>query len=240
MSVANQDNAPSHLPNPVGNDGGIGLSLQPLPLAPLVVSDLHANLNLNPSSTRTSVTRVENDEEGRLRPSMTSEPVAIVAETTPAPAHVHGANSAPRASPVHEEERDSGQSTPEPTRIEPDGEQVRVAGAEGEGDAVPQTPQTYVTFLVISGKRRTLAFEPSTTVGRVKELVWNSWSAGVLFRCFDFRFCVLDYLIFFFCLDWQDERPPAPSYLRVLYLGRLLQDDETLSSRLSSIVYVVV
>jgi hypothetical protein len=28
--------------------------------------------------------------------------------------------------------------------------------------------------------------------------------------------------------DWQDERPPAPSYLRVLYLGRMLQDDETL------------
>lgn len=28
--------------------------------------------------------------------------------------------------------------------------------------------------------------------------------------------------------EWQDERPPAPSYLRVLYLGRMLQDDETL------------
>lgn len=31
-------------------------------------------------------------------------------------------------------------------------------------------------------------------------------------------------------IDWQDDRPPAPSYLRVLYLGRMLQDDETLSS----------
>jgi len=31
-------------------------------------------------------------------------------------------------------------------------------------------------------------------------------------------------------IDWQDERPPAPSYLRVLYLGRMLQDDETLTS----------
>lgn len=30
--------------------------------------------------------------------------------------------------------------------------------------------------------------------------------------------------------DWQDDRPPAPSYLRVLYLGRMLQDDETLNS----------
>lgn len=29
-------------------------------------------------------------------------------------------------------------------------------------------------------------------------------------------------------LDWQDERPPAPSYLRILYLGKILQDDDTL------------
>lgn len=29
--------------------------------------------------------------------------------------------------------------------------------------------------------------------------------------------------------DWQDEHPPAPSHLRVLYLGRILQDDETLT-----------
>jgi hypothetical protein len=29
--------------------------------------------------------------------------------------------------------------------------------------------------------------------------------------------------------DWQDEHPPAPSHLRILYLGRILQDDETLT-----------
>lgn len=43
---------------------------------------------------------------------------------------------------------------------------------------VPQTPQVYLTFLVISGKRRTMSFEPETTLGRVKELVWNSWPTG--------------------------------------------------------------
>ncbi|KDR72663.1 hypothetical protein GALMADRAFT_38229, partial [Galerina marginata CBS 339.88] len=74
-------------------------------------------------------------------------------------------------------------------------------------ELVPQMPQTYLTFLLISGKRRTMSFEPETAIGRVKELVWNSWPA-----------------------DWQDDRPPAPSYLRVLYLGRMLQDDETLTS----------
>jgi hypothetical protein len=46
---------------------------------------------------------------------------------------------------------------------------------------VPQMPQTYLTFLLISGKRRTMAFEPDTSIGRVKELVWNSWPAGVRF-----------------------------------------------------------
>ncbi|KAG6910737.1 hypothetical protein DXG01_008269 [Tephrocybe rancida] len=71
---------------------------------------------------------------------------------------------------------------------------------------VPQTPQVYLTFLVISGRRRTMSFEPGTTLGRVKELVWNSWPS-----------------------EWEDERPTAPSYLRVLYLGRMLQDDDTLS-----------
>jgi len=71
---------------------------------------------------------------------------------------------------------------------------------------VPTEPQVSVTFLLISGKRRTMLFQSGTTVGRVKELVWNGWPT-----------------------DWQDERPPAPLYLRLLYLGRMLQDDETLT-----------
>ena len=31
-------------------------------------------------------------------------------------------------------------------------------------------------------------------------------------------------------IEWQDERPPAPSYLRILYLGKILQDEDTLIS----------
>jgi hypothetical protein len=53
-----------------------------------------------------------------------------------------------------------------------------------------------------------MAFEPETTIGRVKELVWNTWPEDG---------------------DWQNLRPPAPSYLRLLYLGRLLQDDDTIT-----------
>ncbi|KAJ7929025.1 ubiquitin-related domain-containing protein [Mycena leptocephala] len=78
--------------------------------------------------------------------------------------------------------------------------------------AVPQTPQTALTFLLVSGRRRTMAFDPATTVGRVKELVWNAWPSEP---------------------EWQAERPPAPSYLRILYLGKMLQDEDTLASQSS-------
>jgi len=44
---------------------------------------------------------------------------------------------------------------------------------------VPQTPQAFVTFLLVSGKRRTMSFEPETTIGRVKELIWNAWPSGM-------------------------------------------------------------
>ncbi|KAH9983162.1 ubiquitin-related domain-containing protein, partial [Russula compacta] len=71
---------------------------------------------------------------------------------------------------------------------------------------VLQVPQTLVQFLLVSGRRRSMAFDPETTVGRVKELAWNTWPS-----------------------DWQDERPPGPSFLRVLYLGKILQDDDTLA-----------
>ncbi|KAM5534725.1 hypothetical protein V8D89_011589 [Ganoderma adspersum] len=85
----------------------------------------------------------------------------------------------------------------------------REEGATGEDstgeDAIPQTPQVSLTFLLVSGRRRSMTFEPEITVGRVKELVWNAWPN-----------------------DWQDERPPAPSYLRILYLGKILQDEDSL------------
>lgn len=73
--------------------------------------------------------------------------------------------------------------------------------------AAVELRQTQLTFLMVSGRRRTMAFDDDATVGRVKELVWNTWPQ-----------------------EWQDERPPAPNYLRILYLGKMLQDDETLIS----------
>ena len=61
--------------------------------------------------------------------------------------------------------------------------QLAVSGPEPdpvpEPAAVPQTPQIALTFLLVSGRRRTMSFDPETTVGRVKELVWNAWPSGV-------------------------------------------------------------
>lgn len=52
-------------------------------------------------------------------------------------------------------------------------------GEDGSGeDAIPQTPQVSLTFLLVNGRRRTMTFEPETSVGRVKELVWNAWPNG--------------------------------------------------------------
>ena len=55
-----------------------------------------------------------------------------------------------------------------------DGDEVELE-AEPE---VPQLPQVALTFLLVSGKRRSMTFEPETTVGRTKELVWNAWPKG--------------------------------------------------------------
>lgn len=57
-------------------------------------------------------------------------------------------------------------------------EQAAEAQAPQEPE-VPQTPQVSLTFLLVSGKRRTMSFEPDITVGRSKELVWNAWPNGM-------------------------------------------------------------
>lgn len=73
-------------------------------------------------------------------------------------------------------------------------------------------PETTITFLLVTGKRRTMTFPSSSTIGRVKELVWNSWPA-----------------------DWSDDRPPTPNFLRILYLGKMLQDEDVLECRFFSL-----
>jgi hypothetical protein len=49
---------------------------------------------------------------------------------------------------------------------------------EAAAPPIPQIPQTMLQFLLVSGRRRSMTFEPETTVGRVKELMWNTWPNG--------------------------------------------------------------
>ncbi|WVR04774.1 hypothetical protein IAU60_001786 [Kwoniella sp. DSM 27419] len=86
-----------------------------------------------------------------------------------------------------------------------------VMEAEDAAKSVPSAapvPKVHIRALIISGQSRVMSYEPELTVGRMKELIWNSWPS-----------------------DWNDPaQPPSPSYLRILHAGRILQDDSTLSS----------
>ena len=102
-----------------------------------------------PASTRTSFTRVDN-----TRPSSAA------------------GNNELRDDEAVPSDGSSGARVPPPD-------------AEREEEAVPpvprvpQVPQTLVQFLLVSGRRRSMAFDPETTVGRVKELAWNTWPSGM-------------------------------------------------------------
>lgn len=145
-----------------------------------------------PASTRTSFTRVDdNTRPGTAAGDLPNNNHNHLPDEPPVPG--------PGTSGGGGDGADARSAPPPPPE---NGQEEEVTGAA----VVPQVPQTLVQFLLVSGRRRSMAFDPETTVGRVKELLWNTWPN-----------------------DWQDEHPPAPSHLRVLYLGKILQDDETLT-----------
>jgi len=162
---------------------------------PTFASSIPVEIAVLPASTRSSFTRVENS----TRPGTSAGDNNDLSDkgTVPDGGSGGGSNSG----------GGSGRGGA-PAPVQPEGEPEEVVSAVEAQAAVvvPQVPQTLVQFLLVSGRRRSMAFVPETAVGRVKELVWNSWPN-----------------------DWQDERPPAPSFLRILYLGKILQDDDTLT-----------
>ena len=47
---------------------------------------------------------------------------------------------------------------------------------------VSSTPPTVsISLLLVSGRRRTLDFEPKVTIGELKEVVWSTWPSGMSF-----------------------------------------------------------
>ncbi|CAE6494767.1 unnamed protein product [Rhizoctonia solani] len=73
--------------------------------------------------------------------------------------------------------------------------------------AIPEPTDIPITFLLISGDRKQMHFAPETTIGRVKELFWNAWTP-----------------------ENPETKPPSSSFLRVLHMGKVYSDDQTLAS----------
>ena len=140
-------------------------SLDP-PLAPFAGSS--AGQDAVPHSSRSSFTRIDHDDDQlREQPLPSHDPIIpptllpVQHDTTNT--QVDELEQSPPVAPVLPQEQELKPAQLEPTTMK---------------EPVPQTPQTHLTFLLISGKRRTMSFEPETTIGRVKELAWNSWPAG--------------------------------------------------------------
>lgn len=202
-----------------GETGGDQLSQVPAldpPNLPFIPTP--SNLaDVRPSTGRTSITHVEHGDDEQL---LVSEPTSQDAASSTS----NVTHQAPELISTLSQDQQQPDQQPSTPSIQP----------QPVSQTVPQTPQTYLTFLLISGRRRTMSFEPESPIGRVKELAWNSWPAGQYLPPSIHSIASLTMIvsgIFNFVIsEWQDERPPAPSYLRVLYLGKMLQDDETLIS----------
>lgn len=63
-----------------------------------------------------------------------------------------------------------------PNRPSEDGGSSRHSSQSGSSPELPS--QISLTFLLVNGKRKVMIFDSRTTVGRVKELVWNTWPNG--------------------------------------------------------------
>ena len=118
--------------------------------------------DVRPSTGRTSVTQVEHDDDDEqlLAPDPTSQEVASSTSNV-----THQANQASEL--ISNLSQDQQQSVQQPS-----------TQPQTVSQTVPQMPQTYLTFLLISGRRRTMSFDPESPIGRVKELAWNSWPTG--------------------------------------------------------------
>ena len=138
-------------------------------LGPPTLSFLPSPSNLvRPSTGRTSITQVEygDDNEQMLAPEPTSQDIASSTRNVP---HQTSELILNLSQDHHQLQQSVVQhlSTPSST-----------TQLQTMSQTVPQMPQTYLTFLLISGRRRTMCFEPESPIGRVKELAWNSWPTG--------------------------------------------------------------
>jgi hypothetical protein len=144
---------------------------------PTFASSIPVEIAVLPASTRTSFTRVDNS----TRPGTAAGDNNDLSEKGAVP---DGGGGSGGGSGSGSNGDGSGRGS-EPAPTQPEGEPEEVVSAvEAQATVVvPQVPQTLVQFLLVSGRRRSMVFVPETTVGRVKELVWNSWPNGTSANC---------------------------------------------------------
>jgi len=118
--------------------------------------NLPLEISVLPASTRTSFTRVDEELHAQV-------PLSGADYTVPRPRSL-----------LHTPDGDNDEADAAEECLDAHDE----SGDERAEEAVLQPPQTVLTFLLVSGRRRTMSFDPETTVGRVKELVWNTWPNG--------------------------------------------------------------
>lgn len=142
------------------------------PILPFVTTTSN---DVRPSTARTSFTQVDhgNDEQptSSSAPVPTPRDIASDNNVTHQPSELISTLSQAQQQSIQQQsvQQQSIQQPPTPS-----------TQPQAMSETVPQMPQTYLTFLLISGRRRTMSFEPESAIGRVKELVWNSWPTG---RC---------------------------------------------------------
>lgn len=140
-----------HPPNPSHSKASLPTFARSIPL----------EIAALPASTRTSFTRVD-----ETRPGTAAGDTSIVHNHLPPDGGGDGVDAGADAAEA------DVRNAPPPPRDELEEEET--------GGVVPQETQALVQFLLVSGRRRSMAFDPETTVGRVKELVWNTWPNGTL------------------------------------------------------------
>jgi hypothetical protein len=152
------DDIPHQQPNPSHSKTSLPTFARSIPL----------EIAALPASTRTSFTRVDDTRPGTAAGDNSNNHLPN-GDPVPGPGPGDGDGNGRGGD-------GAGAGNARSAPLPPEDEQEETGAA-----MVPQVPQTLVQFLLVSGRRRSMAFDPETTVGRVKELVWNSWPNGTLF-----------------------------------------------------------
>lgn len=156
--MAHTDPSPTTQISDEGTSGDQSAQLLDPPTLPFAPTPSNV---ARPSTARTSVTQVDHDDDAQPTLSLAPEPTSLDIPSS-------ASHQAPE--PISTLSQDKQQSVQQAS--------IPFTQTQTTSETVPQTPQTYLTFLLISGRRRTMSFEPDSPIGRVKELAWNSWPTG--------------------------------------------------------------